>query len=145
MAIDLRGMAPLLLVHDMASSLAFYRHVLGFEVVSTSGPDYGPGWALLQRGSAELMVNGRFEPASAPADRDEERAAVHGDTALYFGCRDLDGAYRHLRDHGIELQEPMMTGYGFRSIGLTDPDGYTLIFHWPETPEAREEWARRYG
>lgn len=145
MAIDVRGMAPLLLVHDLGVSLAFYRDVLGFELVASSGPDYGPGWALLQRAGAELMLNGRYDRALAPPVPDPTRAAVHGDTALYFGCPDLDDAYHYLRRHGIELEEPAMTGYGFRSIGLTDPDGYTLIFHWPETEEARADWARRYG
>ena len=145
MAIDIRGMVPLLLVHDMPASVALYRDVLGFEVVSASGPDYEPGWALLHRGGTELMLNGRYQPGEAPVERDPAKMAAHGETALYFGCPDLDGAYRHFRDHGIELREPAMTGYGFRSISLTDPDGYTLIFQWPETPEARAEWARRYA
>jgi len=38
MAIDIRGLAPLLEVFDMPASIHFYRDVLGFEVVSTSGP-----------------------------------------------------------------------------------------------------------
>ncbi|MFZ0213142.1 MAG: VOC family protein [Candidatus Acidiferrales bacterium] len=38
MAIDIRGMTPLLQVFDMRASIAFYRDVLGFEVVSRSEP-----------------------------------------------------------------------------------------------------------
>jgi glyoxylase I family protein len=38
MAIEIRGMAPLLQVFDMPTSLAFYRDVLGFKVESTSKP-----------------------------------------------------------------------------------------------------------
>jgi glyoxylase I family protein len=38
MAIDVRGLAPLLEVFDMPTSIAFYRDVLGFQVVSTSRP-----------------------------------------------------------------------------------------------------------
>ncbi len=37
MNIDVRGMSPLLNVFDMPVSLHFYRDVLGFEIVSTSG------------------------------------------------------------------------------------------------------------
>jgi len=36
MAIEIRGMAPLLQVFDMPTSIAFYRDVLGFDLVSTS-------------------------------------------------------------------------------------------------------------
>jgi catechol 2,3-dioxygenase-like lactoylglutathione lyase family enzyme len=38
MGIEIRGMAPLLQVFDMPTSIAFYRDVLGFEVVTTSKP-----------------------------------------------------------------------------------------------------------
>ncbi|HYL91892.1 MAG TPA: VOC family protein, partial [Alphaproteobacteria bacterium] len=48
MAIDVRGLAPLLQVFDMPTSIAFYRDVLGFEVVATSQPGKERfGWALL--------------------------------------------------------------------------------------------------
>jgi len=35
MAIEIRGMAPLLQVFDMPASIVFYRDVLGFQVKST--------------------------------------------------------------------------------------------------------------
>ena len=38
MAIEIRGMTPLLQVFDMPTSIAFYRDVLGFDLVSTSKP-----------------------------------------------------------------------------------------------------------
>ena len=40
MGIEIRGMAPLLQVFDMPTSIAFYRDVLGFEVATTSKPGY---------------------------------------------------------------------------------------------------------
>ena len=42
MAIDIRGLCPLLQVFDMPASIRFYRDVLGFEIFSSSparGPD----------------------------------------------------------------------------------------------------------
>jgi hypothetical protein len=57
MAIDVRGVCPLVQVYDMPTSVKFYRDKLGFEVVTTS-PVLGPDrfhWALLRRGSAEIM------------------------------------------------------------------------------------------
>lgn len=36
MALDIHGIAPLLQVFDMPTSIHFYRDVLGFEIVQTS-------------------------------------------------------------------------------------------------------------
>src|SRR5688500_17844818 len=92
--IDIRGLAPLLGVFDMQRSVRFYRDVLGFELVSTSaGDDFG--WALLRRGGAELMLNILHGDGEAPAAPDPARIAAHHDTALFFGCADLDAAYAH--------------------------------------------------
>ena len=54
MGIEIRGMAPLLQVFDMPTSIAFYRDVLGFEVVTTSKPGAANfGWALLRLNGME--------------------------------------------------------------------------------------------
>lgn len=48
MAIQVRGMAPLLQVYDMPTSIRFYRDTLGFAIVRTS-PAMGENrfhWAL---------------------------------------------------------------------------------------------------
>src|ERR1700687_4356306 len=48
MAIDVRGIAPLLAVFDMSTSIKFYCEGLGFEVVSTDGkPAPQFDWVLL--------------------------------------------------------------------------------------------------
>lgn len=137
-------MVPLLLVRDMKVSVDFYNRALGFTVVSASGPEYAPGWALLARGGIELMLNGAYDQRSIPP-RQSARTAGHADTALYFGCSDLDSAFIHLQNQGFELAPPAVTGYGFRSLELRDPDGYSLVLHWPETEEAKRDWRARYG
>jgi len=43
MAIDIRGVCPLLQAFDMQRSVTFYRDVLGFEVQSSSPSEQ---WAL---------------------------------------------------------------------------------------------------
>jgi hypothetical protein len=42
MAIDIRGLASLLQVFDMPTSIKFYCEVLGFEIVSTDWKDRTP-------------------------------------------------------------------------------------------------------
>ena len=70
MVIEIRGMAPLLQVFDMPTSIAFYRDVLGFEVAATSAGPKPPsdqfGWALLRVNGVELMVNTAYDDDARP-------------------------------------------------------------------------------
>lgn len=133
MALDIRGVAPLLSVYDMPTAVRFYRDKLGFEVVSTSpvmGEDYFH-WCLLRLGEAEVMLNTTYEfNEERPAKPDAARVAAHEDTCLYFGCPDVEAAYRLLSERGVEVKQPIVTGYGMRQMYLHDADGYSLCFQW---------------
>jgi len=133
MAFDVRGLVPLLQVYDMPTSVGFYRDKLGFTVVANSpalGEDYFH-WALLRLGGAELMLNTAFESNDErPSQPDPARTAAHFDTGLFFACPDVDAAYQELRDKGVEVNEPLVTGYGMKQIYIGDPDGYELCFQW---------------
>jgi glyoxylase I family protein len=131
MAIRIEGFAPLLQVFDMRTSVGFYRDVLGFEVEEQSSPGEEYDWALLRLGRVELMLNTAYEAGSRPAAPDPERAAGHRDVALFFGCRELDGAYAQLRAQGVEAEAPTVAPYGMKQIWLRDPDGYVLCLQWP--------------
>ena len=132
MAIEIRGMAPLLQVFDMPTSIAFYRDVLGFEVESTSKPGGEHfDWALLKLNGVELMLNTAYEDDARPPVPDPARIAAHDDTAIYFGCPDVDAAYAYLRARGVHAQAPKVAPYGMKQLYLHDPDGYSLCFQWP--------------
>jgi catechol 2,3-dioxygenase-like lactoylglutathione lyase family enzyme len=147
MPIEIRGLAPLLQVFDMPTSIHFYRDVLGFELVSTSQSQAGDrfGWALLRLNGVELMLNTAYEDGDRPPAPDPARAAGHADTGLFFGCADLDGAYRHLRAHGLNVQEPVIRDYGMRQLYVSDPDGYGLCFQWPAIQRTLDQWRTWYG
>jgi uncharacterized glyoxalase superfamily protein PhnB len=140
MGIAVRGICPLIEVFDMPTSIRFYRDVLGFEVAMSAPPDREGddwGWALLRLGEAELMLNTAYDEGERPAAPDPARAGAHRDTTLFFGCADVDGAYRHLREHGLDVSHPEVQSYGMKQLTLTDPDGYGLCFQWPvDTGEA---------
>jgi glyoxylase I family protein len=123
--IDMRGMAPLLQVFDLPTSLAFYREILGFEVVQSTSD-----WAWLKRDDVELMLNTAYESDQRPPAPDPRRIAAHDDTALYFGCPDVDAAFAYLRSRGVVTQEPRIAPYGMKQLYLSDPDGYNLCFQW---------------
>lgn len=130
-AVTIRGMAPLLQVFDMPSSVNFYCNVLGFEVVQSSQPGNDFDWGLLRLNGVELMLNTAYEKLERPPVPDPSRIASHSDTAIYFGCPDLDAAYSYLVEKSVDVKPPIITSYGFNALYITDPDGYCLVFHWP--------------
>ena len=132
MSIEVRGVCALLQVFDMPASVHFYRDVLGFEIVETSpreGDHFDWGW--LRLADADLMLNTAYEQEYRPAQPDAARVAAHRDTCLYFSCPNVNAAYRHLREHGVEVEEPKDAPYGMKQLYVSDPDGYNLCFQWP--------------
>ena len=130
MALEIRGLIPLIQVFDMPTALHFYRDMLGFEVMHTSKPGDNCGWAMLQLGAAQLMLNTAYEDDQRPASPDAARIAAHEDTGLFFTCPDIDDACQQLRAKGVDVKKPEIRDYGMKQLYVTDPDGYVLCFQW---------------
>ena len=130
-SLDLQGVAPLLQVYDMLTSLKFYRDMLEFSVDADSGRGDESDWVLLKGHGCQLMLNTVYESHRRPAKRNKTREIGHTDTCLYFHCPDVDATFKYLSKKGLKLEKPNVTGYGWKAIHLTDPDGYHLCFHWP--------------
>ena len=136
MAIDIRGLCPLLQVYDMPKSLHFYRAVLGFDIVTRSrtyAVENGVElfhWVLLRRDNTELMLNTAYDVGERPETRDRARETAHGDARLFFGCPDVDAAYVHVRAHGVACPPPYNAWYGMRQLSFSDPDGYGITLQW---------------
>jgi glyoxylase I family protein len=131
MAIDIRGLAPMLSVFDMPTSMRFYCDGLGFSIVSTDkkpAPQFD--WVLLRLNASELMLNTAYDQGERPTSPDPARVAAHRDSAIYFGCPDVDAAYDELTKAGIGAERPKIARYGMKQMYLTDPDGYVLCFQW---------------
>lgn len=119
----------MLQVFDMPTSLRFYRDVLGFEIVSTSGPPAEQAdWVWLRLGGADLMLNTAFESDTRPTTPEIGRHVSHSDTGLYFDCPDVDAAFTHLRGKGVIVKPPRIASYGMKQLYVTDPDGYSICF-----------------
>lgn len=131
-ALKLEGMAPLIQVFDMPVSLRFYRDQLGFEVEMSSGDGDDSDWVLLSRDGIQIMLNTAYEKPDRPDEPSPERVTAHGDVTIYFGCPDINAAYSYMLEKDLPVQEPVITGYGWRAINLLDPDGYRLCFHYPQ-------------
>ena|SRR5215510_10499474 len=126
MPIDVAGFVPLIQVFDMPTSVAFYRDLLGFELVSQSEPGDSFDWGMLKRDRMVLMLNTAYERDERPAEPDRIRVAAHDDTALFFDCPDPDAAYQYLRARGVDAKAPVVTAYGMKQVYVSDPDGYNL-------------------
>lgn len=131
MALRIGGFATLIQVFDMPTSLAFYRDVMGFEVISDAPENGRCDWAWLKSGDSELMLNTAYEAEERPAAPDPARFAAHSDTTLFFGCDDVDAAHAELRARGIATREPILTDYGMKQVYLQDPDGYEICLQQP--------------
>lgn len=144
MALDIRGMCPLLSVFDMRSSIAFYRDVLGFEVTAHSEPreEVLFHWALLKCDGIELMLNTAYDEGMRPETPEAQRTGAHGDVTLYFGAPDVDAAYVYLREKGVAHNPPKVAWYGMKQLYFTDPDGYGVCFQWPATEQEKQQAAK---
>ena len=133
MSLNINSAALLFQVFDMPVSVSFYRDKLGFILVDSSGREENSDWVLLKRDNVELMLNTAYEEDDRPPSPDPLRVRYHDDTAIYFGCPDVDAAYDDLLAKGAIPCKPYITKYGWKAMDLNDPDGYHLCFHWPLT------------
>ena len=131
MTLRIGGFATLIQVFDMPTSLAFYRDVMGFEVISDVPADGRCDWVWLKREESELMLNTAYESDDRPPTPDPARVAAHADTAFYFGCEDVDTAYADLQARNVDVRKPIVTGYGMKQVYLKDPDGYEICLQQP--------------
>jgi glyoxylase I family protein len=125
MALTVRGLMPLLEVFDLPKAVAFYRDVLGFELVAGDES----WWCMLKLGDSTLMLNTAYERDERPPQPQPQRVRGHGDTSLYFSSPDPDEAYAHLQARGWPVTAPEVTSYGMRQVSTKDPDGFQLFFH----------------
>jgi uncharacterized glyoxalase superfamily protein PhnB len=130
MAFSPLGLTPLIGVFDMTRSLAFYRDVLGFSVISAS-PEVETAegqfshWMWLRFGEAEIMLNTQYDSNERPA---QPPPRTSRDTVFYIGCSDVELAYQELKDRGLKAERPKVSPYGLKVFSVEDPDGYTIVF-----------------
>ena len=124
------GLTPLIQVFDMTTSLAFYRDLLGFTVVSSS-PEVETAegrfshWMWLRSGNVDIMLNTKYDSNERPAHPPKQPPP---DVAFYIHCSDIDLAYRELTARGLKAPPPQVARYGNKHFDVVDPDGYSVIF-----------------
>ncbi len=129
-------------VSDLDRSIAFYRGVLGLELVMTeeserSGDDRSKALgvakatvklAILRAGDAQVELIEYVTSPGRPYDRhNNDVGAMH----IAFQVENIDAVYRRLVDHGVRFTAPPATipagpMAGWRWTYFFDPDGVSL-------------------
>jgi uncharacterized glyoxalase superfamily protein PhnB len=121
-----RSLTPNLVVADMERSVAFYRDVIGLEVIRTV-PDQAPfDFAWMQRGGVDVFLNA-IEAVRKESPALAERP-LGGSLTLYFVVEGVDALFASIRDRATVVMTPTTQPYGMREFAVKDPDGYYLTF-----------------
>jgi len=131
---------PNLIVADVARSLAFYRDVLGFALVTTV-PDAAPfAFAWMQRDSVNVFLNGQD---AVRADNPAIGARpIGGGNTLYIVLEaatigeGVDAIRAAVDTRARVIMELKNQFYGMREFGIEDPDGYVIFFAQRFAPDA---------
>jgi uncharacterized glyoxalase superfamily protein PhnB len=123
----LKKLTPNLMVEDVDRTIAFYRDVLGFELLVTVPPEQGPfGWAMMRRDSVEIMFQSRSSLGEEiPALLD---APIGASVTFYTEVSGLDDLYQQVKGRAEIVQDLHETFYGSREFSFRDLNGYILFF-----------------
>jgi len=115
---------PVLAVHDLEVSGAWYRDVLGCVL-----DDVAPGdWRFCRAGDVMFML-GRC-PDVPPASELGDHSYV-----AYLNVDDVDAFYRRAVAAGAEVQDPPHDEpWGMRELALRSPDGHRFMLGQPIQP-----------
>lgn len=108
-------------VKDPASSAAFYRDILGMQVVGGSGPEYPYG--------ASAFVSSR------PDEESHEIALFENPTLAHIGFKVSSLAeFRSMYDRVVDKKIPVKLAFDHGvcfAFYFDDPDGHMIEVYWP--------------
>ena len=114
------------IVEDVDASVAFYRDLLGFDLVE----QYGPAMAILRRDDLELWVAGPMASASKPMP-DGAQPTPGGWARCVIVVSDIQAQISTLRDNGVSFRNNLLDGPGGRQILCADPSGNVVELFEP--------------
>lgn len=107
-------------VDDVDTAIAFYRDLLGFEVVMHPAPPF----AMLARGDLRLLLSAPGGgPGGGAAMPDGRLPEPGGWNRFQLEVADLDAEVQRLRDAGATFRNEIVEGVGGRQILVDDPAG----------------------
>ncbi len=108
-------------VSDMDQTIAFYRDVLGLEVLERHTSPRGSHLAFLAVPNSEELIELCSFPPSGPVTVQED--LVH----LAFEVENLDDTVAQLTAKGVKITDgPTRSSSGSRFLFIDAPDGYEI-------------------
>jgi len=107
-------------VDDVDTAIAFYRDLLGFEVVMHPAPPF----AMLARGDLRLLLSAPGGgPGGGAAMPDGRLPEPGGWNRFQLEIADLDAEVGRLRGAGATFRNEIVEGVGGRQVLVDDPAG----------------------
>jgi uncharacterized glyoxalase superfamily protein PhnB len=125
MRMTVKKITPILFAEEIEPCLKFWIERLGFEKTIEVPDGNKLSFAILQKGSVELMYQ---TYASAEKDVTTISSEVRkGPSFLYIEVESLNDIISVLK--GVDVAMPVRTTfYGAKEIGVKDPAGHVVIF-----------------
>lgn len=119
-------LTPNLIVSNVEQSMAFYRDVLGFTIVTTV-PDAPPYvFAIATSGPTEIFFNA---PEAAYAEYPAfKQMTIGGTLTLFFEVTEIEAAYAALASKVRMVMPLEKKWYGMTEFAFLDPDGYMITY-----------------
>ena len=106
---------------DLATSIAWYRDVLGFTVDYVRESDGKPAAAGIHSGACKIFLN------QDDGGRGWDRVKGEGFAITFETAQDVDAFAGRIRAHGATItMEPADMPWGVRMVRFVDPDGFRL-------------------
>ena len=111
----------MVVVSDMARSVAFYRDILGIPLKFES-----PDWSEFLTGTTTLALHGGGLVSDHPAKGNGDKYA--GTCSIGFNVEDVDKTYEELKAKGVRFVMPptQRPGDGIKLSVCLDPDGLPI-------------------
>jgi catechol 2,3-dioxygenase-like lactoylglutathione lyase family enzyme len=127
---EIAGIAPLFIVNDVPTALAFYRDSLGFDVTFQGPEPDDIFFGIVRRGAAMVMFKEVGVDPVPNYTRDVKKGIARWDA--YLDVPDPDALAAEFSSRSVKFCEPLKdTGDGLRGFELKDADGYVLFFGRP--------------
>jgi uncharacterized glyoxalase superfamily protein PhnB len=119
-----------LTVNDLATSLAWYRDVLGFTVARRHEREGKLMAVSLAAGNVRILLT--QDDGAKGADRTKG----DGFSLMIITAHDIDALATRIKASGGALaNEPMDTPWGTRAFRLSDPDGFRFTITSPRSDD----------
>ncbi len=117
----LRAVMPAMTVNDVATSVAWYRDVMGFVVADEMKHEGQLVGAVLQAGTSRFLLG----QDDFQKGRDRQKGV--GFRLYCTTDQDLDALATAIKARGGDLaQEPTDQPWGPRDFAIVDPDGFSI-------------------